>query len=134
MKELTLILALGLALASCAGDSGGVSETFSEVSSGLDQGGSDPSAIPPEQSRPGDDGAQVIDPAEETFPYGGRIEFEEPEGLGSITIGRAEAWKDDFIRRVALHRDAIRAEFAAKTKGIVYKPSIPDGPPPVPKQ
>jgi len=53
---------------------------------------------------------QVVDPAEETFPYGGRIEFEEPEGLGSITIGRAEAWKDDFIRRVALHRDAIRAE------------------------
>ena len=53
---------------------------------------------------------QVVDPAEETFPYGGRIEFQEPEGLGSITIGRAEAWKDDFIRRVALHRDTIRAE------------------------
>ena len=33
----------------------------------------------------------------------------------------------------AATRDAIRAEFAAKTKGIVYKPSIPDGPPPVPK-
>ena len=59
---------------------------------------------------------QVVDPAEETFPYGGRIEFQEPEGLGSITIGRAEAWKDDFIRRVALHRDAIRAE--AKRLGL----------------
>jgi len=34
----------------------------------------------------------------------------------------------------AAMREAIRAEFAAKTKGFVYKPSIPDGPPPVPKQ
>jgi aminobenzoyl-glutamate utilization protein B len=34
----------------------------------------------------------------------------------------------------AATRDAIRAEFAAKTKGFVYKLSIPDGPPPVPKQ
>ena len=76
MKELTLILALGLALASCAGDSGGVSETFSEVSSGLDQGGSDPSAIPPEQSRPGDDGAQVIDPAERMVIRQASLELE----------------------------------------------------------
>jgi aminobenzoyl-glutamate utilization protein B len=28
---------------------------------------------------------------------------------------------------------AVRAEFAAKTKGFVYQPFIPDGPPPVPK-
>ena len=35
MKKLTLILALGLALAACSGDSG---ETFSEVGSGLDGG------------------------------------------------------------------------------------------------
>ncbi|MCL4524308.1 MAG: amidohydrolase, partial [Acidobacteria bacterium] len=33
----------------------------------------------------------------------------------------------------AATRDAIRAEFAARTKGFVYKPSIPDGPPPIPK-
>jgi uncharacterized protein (DUF58 family) len=53
---------------------------------------------------------QVVDPAEETFPYAGRIEFQEPEGLGSITVGRAESWKGDFVDRVGLHRDAIRAE------------------------
>lgn len=29
-------------------------------------------------------------------------------------------------------REAIQTEFAAKTKGAVYKPYIPDGPPPVP--
>ena len=40
MKKLALILALGLTLAACAGDSGQeVSETFSEVSSGLGDGG-----------------------------------------------------------------------------------------------
>lgn len=53
---------------------------------------------------------QIVDPAEETFPYAGRIEFEEPEGAGSITVGRAEAWAADYIERVALHRAAIRAE------------------------
>lgn len=35
---------------------------------------------------------QVVDPAEETFPYSGRIEFVEPEGGEVITAGRAEAW------------------------------------------
>src|ERR1700685_4441368 len=32
---------------------------------------------------------QIVDPAEETFPYWGRIEFVEPEGGGRITAGRA---------------------------------------------
>lgn len=53
---------------------------------------------------------QIVDPAEETFPYAGRVEFLEPEGAGSITIGRAEMWREDYVRRVALHREAIRAE------------------------
>jgi uncharacterized protein (DUF58 family) len=53
---------------------------------------------------------QVVDPAEETFPYNGRVEFIEPEGAGSITAGRAETWKADYETRVAAHREAIRAE------------------------
>jgi uncharacterized protein (DUF58 family) len=53
---------------------------------------------------------QVVDPAEESFPYSGRIEFVEPEGGGVITAGRAERWADDYVTRVALHRDQIRAE------------------------
>jgi uncharacterized protein (DUF58 family) len=55
---------------------------------------------------------QIVDAAEETFPYSGRVEFEEPEGAGSITVGRAEAWAADYIDRVAGHRAAIRAEAA----------------------
>jgi uncharacterized protein (DUF58 family) len=53
---------------------------------------------------------QIVDPAEETFPYSGRIEFVEPEGAGVITAGRAETWAQDYVARVALHRDQIRAE------------------------
>lgn len=53
---------------------------------------------------------QVVDPAEETFPYAGRVEFVEPEGFGVITAGRAESWARDYVERVALHRDEIRAE------------------------
>ena len=53
---------------------------------------------------------QIVDPAEETFPYSGRIEFVEPEGFGVITAGRAESWARDYLARVALHRDQIRDE------------------------
>lgn len=55
---------------------------------------------------------QVVDPAEESFPYSGRIEFVEPEGGGVVTAGRAETWARDYVARVALHRDQIRAEAA----------------------
>jgi uncharacterized protein (DUF58 family) len=53
---------------------------------------------------------QIVDPAEESFPYSGRVEFVEPEGGGMITAGRAERWATDYVARVALHRDEIRAE------------------------
>jgi uncharacterized protein (DUF58 family) len=53
---------------------------------------------------------QIVDPAEETFPYWGRIEFVEPEGAGRITAGRAETWKVDYTARVKRHRDEIRSE------------------------
>jgi uncharacterized protein (DUF58 family) len=53
---------------------------------------------------------QIVDPAEETFPYWGRIEFIEPEGGGRITAGRAETWRNDYTARVERHRAAIRAE------------------------
>ena len=51
-----------------------------------------------------------IDPAEETFPDSGRIEFTEPEGFGEITAGRAENWRADYEARLKRHRAEIRAE------------------------
>jgi uncharacterized protein (DUF58 family) len=53
---------------------------------------------------------QIVDPAEESFPYAGRVEFIEPEGAGSITAGRAESWRVDYQGLIARHRDALRAE------------------------
>ncbi len=53
---------------------------------------------------------QIVDPAEETFPYWGRVEFIEPEGSGSVTAGRAETWRADYTERVARHRAEIRRE------------------------
>ena len=52
---------------------------------------------------------QVVDPAEETFPYSGRIEFIDPEGGGEVTAGRAENWRGDYEARLKRHRDEIRA-------------------------
>jgi uncharacterized protein (DUF58 family) len=53
---------------------------------------------------------QIVDPAEETFPYWGRIQFVEPEGGGHVTAGRAETWRADYAARIARHRAEIRAE------------------------
>lgn len=53
---------------------------------------------------------QVVDPAEESFPYSGRVEFVEPEGHGTITAGRAERWRSEYQSIVANHRAALRAE------------------------
>ena len=42
---------------------------------------------------------QIVDPAEETFPFSGRVEFFDPEDGHSITVGRAEAWREEYQKR-----------------------------------
>jgi uncharacterized protein (DUF58 family) len=53
---------------------------------------------------------QIVDPAEESLPYRGRVEFVEPEDGAALTAGRAELWVTDYAALVARHRDQIRAE------------------------
>jgi uncharacterized protein (DUF58 family) len=53
---------------------------------------------------------QIVDPAEETFPYSGRVEFSEPETGQMITAGRAENWRADYEARLKRHRDELAAE------------------------
>jgi uncharacterized protein (DUF58 family) len=53
---------------------------------------------------------QIVDPAEETFPYSGRVEFTEPETGEQITAGRAENWRADYEARLQQHRTDLRAE------------------------
>ena len=62
---------------------------------------------------------QIVDPAEETFPYSGRVEFVEPEGGDVIVAGRAEKWAGDYVASVALHRDQIRSETGKLDRALV---------------
>lgn len=52
---------------------------------------------------------QVLDGAEETLPYAGRILFEGPEGEGTLLAGRAEALRDDYVAVLARHREGLKA-------------------------
>ncbi|MGQ7794239.1 DUF58 domain-containing protein [Faunimonas sp. B44] len=56
---------------------------------------------------------QVLDPAEEAFPYEGRLEFRDPESGATWITERAGAIRDDYRARLAAHRDAM-AETARK--------------------
>lgn len=56
----------------------------------------------------------INDPVEETFPYRGRVEFEELEEGLTITAGRAETWRDDYVARLAAHRAALRRDCEAR--------------------
>src|SRR3979411_1281589 len=66
---------------------------------------------------------QIVDPAEETFPYFGRIEFVEPGGAGSIAAGRAETGRADYEARIERHRAEIRAEADRLGWGFILHPT-----------
>ncbi len=50
---------------------------------------------------------QVLDPAEETLPFAGRVRFEGPEDEGEILIGRVEDVREDYCKLLAAHREAL---------------------------
>ncbi len=52
---------------------------------------------------------QVLDPAEETLPFNGRIRFEGMEEEGSTLINRTETVRDEYMRRLAARREALQA-------------------------
>ncbi len=47
---------------------------------------------------------QVLDPAEETLPFAGRVRFVGPEAEGDALIGRAETAAADYARLMAAHQ------------------------------
>lgn len=61
---------------------------------------------------------QILDPAEETFPYQGRLEITELEGTGRMLVGRAENIATAYRDRIARHRGAVRQ--LARTLGWTY--------------
>ncbi len=52
---------------------------------------------------------QILDPAEETLPFAGRVEFADPEGGASLTIARAENLGPRYQQKLAAHRSALKA-------------------------
>ena len=50
---------------------------------------------------------QVLDPAEETLAYSGRVEFRDPEGGGRWLATRAEQLRERYRARLAGHRAAL---------------------------
>ncbi|MDD7910160.1 DUF58 domain-containing protein [Pseudovibrio exalbescens] len=60
----------------------------------------------------------ILDPIEETFPFNGRVEFEDPESGVKLLAGRAEEWKEKYRRLLAQHKDKIRT--AARRAGWSY--------------
>jgi uncharacterized protein (DUF58 family) len=57
----------------------------------------------------------VADPIEETFPFSGHTEFVDVDSAARLRLGRAEVFRDDYMMRLAAHREAIRA--AATKRG-----------------
>ncbi len=51
---------------------------------------------------------QIFDPAEETFPYEGRLEFRDPESGDTWLTERAGGLRADYRARLEAHRDLIR--------------------------
>jgi uncharacterized protein (DUF58 family) len=52
---------------------------------------------------------QVFDPAEEAFPYEGRLEFRDPETGETWLTERAGGLRHDYRARLATHREMLRA-------------------------
>lgn len=72
----------------------------------------------------------VIDPAEEFFPFKGRVEFQTPGGwIKPHLLGRAERAKEDYHRRFAAHCEWV--ETSARHLGftvIRHRTDQPAGP------
>jgi len=52
---------------------------------------------------------EVADPAEESFPYAGRTQFNDPETGDKLTAGRAELLGDDYRRLYLARREELAA-------------------------
>jgi len=57
----------------------------------------------------------IADPVEESFPFEGNTEFIDVDSRARLRAGRAETFREIYLERLALHRDAIGA--AARRRG-----------------
>jgi uncharacterized protein (DUF58 family) len=57
----------------------------------------------------------IADPVEEIFPFSGNIEFADVDSPARLRAGQAETFRQEYIRRLGLHREAIGA--SARRRG-----------------
>ncbi len=70
---------------------------------------------------------QVLDPAEEALPYGGRIRFEGMEGEDSWLLSRVESVRGDYVARLAAQRAGLQA--IGRAAGWAFSSHRTDQPP-----
>jgi len=71
--------------------------------------------------------SQVLDPAEETLPYAGRVRFDGLEGEAPYLAPRAEALREMYAARLAARRAGLTE--AARRAGFVFAHHRSDAPP-----
>lgn len=69
----------------------------------------------------------VLDPAEETLPYQGRIEFQGLEGEAELLVPRVEAVREAYLERLTAHRNGLAA--LARAAGWSFAVHRTDRPP-----
>ncbi|MFQ5984725.1 MAG: DUF58 domain-containing protein [Alphaproteobacteria bacterium] len=70
---------------------------------------------------------QVLDPAEEMLPFGGRTRFEGLEGEGVLLVGRAESFRPAYLERLAAQHEGLAA--LARDAGWTFAVHRTDRPP-----
>jgi uncharacterized protein (DUF58 family) len=70
---------------------------------------------------------QVLDPAEESLPFEGRVSFADLEEDETVLIPRVEALRPAYQRRLAAHRDGLAT--LARAAGWTYASHRTDHPP-----
>lgn len=70
---------------------------------------------------------QVCDPAEESFPFRGRVRFRGPEGEGETIVRRAEDLQQAYTARLQAHTEGLRA--IAEAAGWLFVTHRTDQPP-----
>jgi hypothetical protein len=61
---------------------------------------------------------QVLDPAEETLPFAGRVKFEGLEGEDPALVPRVESVRSDYVGRMTEHQAGLAD--LARTAGWYY--------------
>jgi uncharacterized protein (DUF58 family) len=60
----------------------------------------------------------IADPVEETFPFTGHTEFIDVDTTATLRVGKAETFRNDYMLRLAAHRDAVRN--IARPRGVSF--------------